>query len=212
MRPTPANQNMNIYDLYKPLRNDLNKLELSSLLHLIWWVQRGSTQSETVDVRNHLTRRVIASIYKWELQILAREALAQSTIDTKQKRADTNDLFKLVTHVRRITTDISQRTVDSGEGAFRALHPLIHQQARWQHTQDWDRFFRAYRIYNDENVRPILEQTVGIRLTSIFTMALAIAGSSARSDEVRSDVDYTGPGRTVRRAGRLFRHGRCGPF
>lgn len=148
---------MNIYDLYKPLRNDLSKLELGSLLHLIWRVQSGPTASATVDVRDEVTGRVIASIYKWELHILAREALAQSKIDSKQKRADRGDLFKLVTHVRRITTAITQRTIDSGEGAFRTLHPLMHQQARWQHTQDWDRFFRAFRIYNSEKVRPMLE-------------------------------------------------------
>lgn len=184
---------INIYDLYKPLRNHLRKIDLRSLLWLIWKAQQGLNESGLVEVRGG-TGNHIGSIFGWELHILAREALLHSTDGTTQQYVDTNGLIELINHLRRIAEGISERTINSGGRAMRELHPLMHQQARWQHPRDWDRFFRAFRIYNSENVRPMLEQTVGIRLSSIFTMALAIAGNLRNTDEVCSNVDYTGVG------------------
>lgn len=185
----PNSQMIDIYDLYKPFRNSLRKFDLQALLLLIWDVQRRFGDSVDIEFRSGFGDAV-GSIFKWELHLLAREALLHSTIGRAQQQPSYHDLIKLINHIRRITEGISLRTVSSGDGAMRALHPLIHQQARWQYTRDWDRFYRIFRIYNRDDLRPLLEQVVGVRLSTIYTLAFAIAGSATRSAWTSSNLDY----------------------
>jgi len=56
--------------------------------------------------------------------------------------------------------------------------------------RDWDRMYRAYRIYNDPEMQPILEKAIGLRLASAWTLALAVSGGANSSPMVSSKIDY----------------------
>ncbi|MEJ8676216.1 hypothetical protein [Chromobacterium amazonense] len=186
---------MDIFDLYKPFRNDLRKVNLNYLLQLICYVQRGSSGTFFVELREGVGH-VLGKVYKWELHLLAREALIHadsgSTLKPPNKLPDMRDLVKLLSHIRRIPNEISKREVKTPDGVLRSLHPIVHQQKRWQNTGEWDRFYRIFRIYNRDDLRPLLEQVTGVRLSTIYTLAMAIAGSADRGEsKYHAGNDYS---------------------
>lgn len=180
---------IDIYDLYKPLRNQLRKLDTQGLLTLIWQVSRDPLGPAVIKVRDASGRS--CEIYCWELHLLAREVLLHATCDPGRKKPGMRDFFELINHLRRISDGTSEKAIHSSESAARSLHPLIHQQARWQHARDWDRFHRAFRIYNRDDVRPLLEAVVGVRLSTIYTLTFAIAGAAQTSPAIVANNDYS---------------------
>lgn len=187
-----AGPGIDIYKLYKPLRNQLRTLNLEGLLTLITQVARDPLMSAVLKVRN--PHGQLFDVYSWELHLIAREALLHAPLDQTKKWPDTRHLLELVSHLRRISEGISREKINSSADAAQALHPLIHQQARWQHARDWDRFYRVYRIYNRDNVRPLLEAAVGMRLNTINTLTFAIAGFAHRWPAIISNQDYSSVG------------------
>ena len=124
---------MNIYDLYKPFRNQLRKMALRPALEHIWQYQRRAAISGVIKVRTKVDDSDF-EIYVWELHLLCREILLhaagdQNTISTPF------GLIQMINHIRRINEGISKRTINSGDDAMRALHTLIHQQARLQYSR-----------------------------------------------------------------------------
>lgn len=178
-----------IYDLYEPLRDDLRKIDTLELLTLLWQVSKVP-ESEVV-IKLHGTSGGVCDIYLWEIHLLARETVLQSAFEKKRRKVQNEDIVKLVNHLRRIDESISKKTINSAESAVRAMHPLIHQQTRWQRSRDWDRLHRAFRIYNRDDVRPLLEAIVGMRLSTIYSLTFAIVGAAERSPAVLSNIDYT---------------------
>lgn len=181
---------IDIYDLYKPLRNHIRTLDLQALLELIHGVQHGHENSVEIKLRDRFGNTIV-EMYRWELHLLAREALLHSSLRVGQKQPNVQDLLKLFNHVRRISNGVSQKTIHSGTDAMRALHPLIHQQARWQHARDWDRFHRIFRIYSSDDIHNLLYKKLGVRLTTIYTLTFAIAGSAQQNPKIVSTNDYS---------------------
>jgi len=191
-----------IRKLYRPLQAHLLRLDLRELLRLIWIAQLQTGESGVWDVRT--ATGSIGSIFYWDLMVLSREALVNST-PIRRQLPTMADLLKLANRVRSIEESISRQTIASGDDALKAMHALVHQQARWQHTREWDRMYRAYRIYSHSELQPFLERAIGMRLSSAWTLALAIAGGANRSDVISSRDDYRVIGVTTEEQKRFFR-------
>jgi hypothetical protein len=193
---------MNIYDLYKPFRNQLRKMILRPSLEHIWQYQQSAAVSGIITFRTKLGNANI-EIYMWELHLLCREILLhadgdQDTISTPL------GLMQMINHIRRINDGISERTVNSGDDAMRVIHTLIHQQARWQYSRDEARMFRAFKIYNDYELAPIFEQTTGLSVRTMFLLALAIGGAAKRRPDTNVFQDYSDFGVTHQARDRFF--------
>ena len=186
---------INVYDKYKPLRNALRTLEIESVLQLVRR-KHGEVDSSGRAAIQDRCGSAIGIVFNWELHLLAREAMLHAGRDPWLRRADRGDLIPLVNHIRRITEEISKRAIDSGERAMKSLHTLMHQQARWQNPRDWDRLYRAHRVYGSQLVRDMFEAIVGTSLPSMITMAFATAGQAARVGVVDAAADYSGVGVT----------------
>lgn len=94
----------------------------------------------------------------------------------------------MVDHIRRISEGISARTISSVDDAMRALHTLIHQQARWQYPQDEARMFRAFHIYNDPELAPIFERITDLSVREMFFLAMGIAGAGRKKAVTRHRI------------------------
>src|SRR5579872_5183232 len=78
-----------MYDLYKPLRNELRKNALGPSLYVIWaWMQHLQLGTELpADLEVPMQVRwqqpgPALGIYEWDLAILAKELLANATVRT----------------------------------------------------------------------------------------------------------------------------------
>lgn len=188
---------MNIYDLYKPFRNQLRKMALRPALEHIWLYQQHAAISGVIKLRAKVGSSDF-EIYVWELHLLCREILLhadgdQDTISTPL------GLFQMIDYIRRINDGISKRKVNSGGDAMRAMHTLVHQQARWQYSRDEARMFRAFHIYNDHELAPIFEQATGLSVRAMF-----FAGTGHRWS-----CDETGRHQRVSRLFSVWRDARC---
>jgi hypothetical protein len=92
---------MDIYDLYKPFRNQLRELALGPSLHHIWVYQKQTHQQTGV-----IKIPGIADVYIWELQILCREIVLHAA--GKETTLSTyKGLWKMISHIRRIIDGIA---------------------------------------------------------------------------------------------------------
>jgi hypothetical protein len=133
------------------LRNVLRKLDLWHLLKLIW--ERSKNLLGDSVVRLTDSSGGTTEFYLWELHILTREAILHAPTTGGRRDLHVQDLLLLVSHVRRINDGTSRRTIFSSDAASKSLHPLVNQQARWHRPRDWDRLYRAFKIYNRDDVR-----------------------------------------------------------
>ncbi|WP_198169894.1 hypothetical protein [Burkholderia pseudomallei] len=180
---------MNIYDLYKPFRNELRRMALQPALANIWRHQKLAASSALIKLPIGINGSVF-EFYVWELHTLCREVLLNAN-GSENTLSTANGFIKMISHIRRISEGISERTVNSGNDALNALHALIHQQARWQYSRDEARLFRAYHIYNDHELAPIFEQAAGISVRDMFLLAIAMAGSGTRQAGTNASQDYS---------------------
>ncbi|WWL67594.1 hypothetical protein V4E86_14050 [Burkholderia pseudomallei] len=178
---------MDIYDLYKPFRNQLRKLALCPSLHHLWAYQRAVDTSGVLKLSLHGGQWL--HVYVWELQLLCREIVLHAA-GNEDALANTSGLIRLVNHIRRIDEQISARTVSSGASAMKALHPLIQKQARWQHVRYEALMFRAFHIYDVPDLNPIVEQTMGLPVRAIYTLAMAIGGAARQVSYTNAAQDY----------------------
>jgi DNA-directed RNA polymerase subunit N (RpoN/RPB10) len=194
---------IDIFDLYKPLRNDIRKLALRPALARIWQYQQCVGASGVLKLRTRASGPDF-DIYVWELHVLCREILLHAAGDQDGLSTSTG-LFRFINHIRRISEGTSGRTIDSGGSAMRALHPVIQQQARWQYARDEARVFRAFHIYSDRELAPIFEQTTGLTVGSVYTLALAIRGMATQHVGTSSALDCSPVGVTCEARDAFFK-------
>jgi hypothetical protein len=185
---------MNMYDLYKPFRNQLRKMALRPALEHIWRYQQRAAVSGVIKLRTKVDGPDF-EIYVWELHLLCREILLHAAGDQDTISSHLG-LFRMIDHIRRINDGISERTINSGDDAMRGLHTLVHQQARWQYSRDEARMFRAFHIYNDYELAPIFEQATGLSVSAMFLLALAIGGAAKKQAGTNASQDYSAFGVT----------------
>lgn len=114
---------IDIRDQLQPLRDELRQLDMLGLLALLWKASVPPLGSAIVTISDSTGKT--GEIYLWELHLLAREAVLHVVIDPGLKQADGEDLIKLINHVRRISEEISKRTITSGESALRSMHIVM---------------------------------------------------------------------------------------
>jgi hypothetical protein len=179
---------MDIYDLYKPFRNQLRKLALRPSLERIWAYQRNTDVAGMV--RLPIRGGQWFELYTWGLHLLCREIMLHA--DGNDDTLSTIDgLLSLVNHVRRIDEQISGRIVNSERSAMEALHPRIHQQARWQNADYGAAIFRAFHIYATPEITPIFEQATGATVQVVYTLAMILGGAAKRHAYTSPTQDYS---------------------
>lgn len=194
---------MKIYDLYKPFRNQLRKMALRPALECIWQCQLHVDVSGLLKLRTRAGGPVF-EIHVWELHLLCREILLHAAGD-ENTLATPQGLFQMINHIRRISEGISERTISSGDDAMRALHTLIHQQARWQYPQDEARMFRAFHIYSDAELAPIFERVTDLSVREMFFLAMGIAGAGKKKVVTSTAQDYSAFGVTHEARDKFFK-------
>lgn len=178
---------MEMYDLYKPFRNEIRKMALGPSLVRLWEYHRRVAWS------GWLTLRPGTEIPVWNLHLLCRElVLNAARVGGENTLSTDNGLIRMVNHIRRINAGISDRTVASGNDALIAMHPLVHQQAPWQFIRDEPRMFRAFHVYNHPELAPIFEKATGLSVREMFVLAFAIGGMTKRQPGTNAAQDYSG--------------------
>ncbi|WP_248884995.1 hypothetical protein [Acidithiobacillus acidisediminis] len=184
-------QAIDIFDLYKPFRNAIRELALPSSLKSCWEYQKYADVSGVIKLSTVFgPGRPSFEIYIWELHILCREILLHAN-GTKNTLSTADGLVKYINKLRKCTEGISARTIKSADRAMQELFLLAHQQARWQHSLDQARIFRAYHIYSDHDLCNTFYKETGISMTDMTAIALTVGGITKDRIDINSKQDYS---------------------
>lgn len=177
-----------VYDLYKPLKNNLRKLELSMSLvgvHAHMQFQQFKIPlpeyivGEPFGYRNCKTTYDFIGFYlmPWELASLCVELIINADGYDKNKsflnwyylRSSVNRLKDLENGIDSIYTTTDNVLVE-------VSNRIPHRQFKWQKVPNQDLLARYWEMYNYSDLKKIIEHKIGLELGDIFKIGLVFLG------------------------------------
>jgi hypothetical protein len=160
-----------MYDLYRPLRNELSKHAVLSSLRVIWaWMQQlqfGQDFPSDIEVPQQIRlaiRSPTRGVYEWELAVLAKELIVlapeNGSVDMRSWKRFSSALNKL----KDLDNGISGRYEKLfREHIFIEMYRTAHHQFWWQRTLRMDSEVTRYlKIFGAPAVDAILQQRLGV--------------------------------------------------
>jgi hypothetical protein len=203
IRPAPNSRKM--YDLYKPLRNDLRRDALIPSLRAIWaWMQHLQFREafpEDVIVPWEIAQAPTGprkGIYEWELAVLAKEVILNAPDTGTQDLRSWAPFSNAVNLLKNLDNAISQRY----ESLFKTqilveLFRHAHHQFGWQDRLIHRHVTRYLKIFSFPAMGTILQSELGIDATALYTIGLSIAGHFLKSSELELPISFSLRGITV---------------
>jgi hypothetical protein len=188
-----------MYDLYKPLRNEIRKNALLPSLRAVWsWMQHlqfGDDLADDLEVPPPIRwrpRGADKGIYEWELAILAKELLIlapeTSTVDLRSWKHFSAAVNKL----RNLDNAISERYEKLfREHIFVEMHRIAHHQFWWQRTLRMDSEVARYlKIFGSPDLDAILRERVGLGAHALYSIGLAVTGHFLTESELVTPLTF----------------------
>lgn len=162
---------MDIYDLYKPLRNKVQHLNQIDALADIWhYFQLKENNVPVFNIDKGLGEQ---QPFAWELSILAREILISASSKGTMRLVPTNELARVGNILKSVSNSISERSLQSDSNLDEVLmhvHRIGHQQFHWQQDRAEIDLFRYLLIYSDPNLNGLVKTAMGMDIYDlIFT-------------------------------------------
>lgn len=162
---------MDIYDLYKPLRNKVQHLNQFDALADIW--HYFQLKENNVAVFNIDKGPGEQQPYSWELSILAREILISASSEGTKRLLPTNELARIGNILKSVGDNISGRSLRSHINPDEVLihvHRIAHQQFHWQQDRAEIDLFRYLLLYSDPNLNGFVKSAMDMDIYDlIFT-------------------------------------------
>ncbi len=174
-----------VYHLYKPLRNHLrqvNTLEsLSVLRAYVQHLQFGENIPRDIELSHEFisaTNWLEKYVYEWELDILAKEIIAngqdyggtKSLKSWKYFRGAINKLKDLENNIAIEYRDFFQQNI------LLELHRIAHRQFPWQTRPNAIQMVRYYKIFSNHDIDAIIQRVVGLTTKELYVIGLAFTG------------------------------------
>ena len=188
-----------MYDLYKPLRNELSQLALFPSLRVIWaWMQQlqfGQDFPADIEVP-HQIRRVLRSptrgIYEWELALLAKELLVSAPENGPVDLHSWERFSSALNKLKDLGNGVSQHYEPLfRQHIFIEMYRIAHQQFWWQRTLRLDSEVTRYlKIFGAPDLDAILQQRLGMSAQVLFTIGLSVSGHFLSDFELSAPVTF----------------------
>jgi hypothetical protein len=170
-----------VYDAYKPLRNNLRNVDLINGLGAVrWYINYSQMKTPLPPPRDMEVEPLIYDkkgftiFLPWQLAVLSRELIINSPLegyskDLRKKR----DLASALNKVKAIDDYIGEHFVNQSNIMHVVSKVMAHQQFVWQENrpnhQTWNRY---YYIYQHKDVRPIFEKYFGISVEVFYCFSM----------------------------------------
>jgi len=197
-------QNKNIYNVYKPLRNNLRKLCLEDSLFVIWnytqYLQFGKKISEMIEVDPALVRSkdtISWRPHEWELELLTKEIIinSQETCSLSISLKSWHYFFNVLIKLRVLRDEIAKTYIDE-ENALTEFYRIAHRQFLWQSRPNLKFLFRYYKIFSDFTINDIVQKIVGINVHDLYFIGLAFIEIYSNKPDIslplKVDLDKVG--------------------
>lgn len=170
--------------MYKPFRNKIRNLELEESLAAIWARSNYNQFDKPLpnDIEIIPTEKIIQprsdkKMYNgldFELEFLLKEVLISSgKVRRKEwslKKA--KYLKSILKELRNFNNELDKAY--SGDKILFAINRIVHNQFFWQEKINFYSLFRYYYIYNEANVKAIIEKELGLTPFEIFILGIEL--------------------------------------
>lgn len=183
-----------MYDLYKPLRNSLRKIDVHSALLAMWaysnHIEYGSPLPPSLVLRRPFDV-MRGKVFLFQIHLMTREVILNCSL-TGGEEFTAQTMSQTWNHINRIGEEISKaRYADDSDSdrVLRDLIPLVHQQIPHRSTSDIARLLRYTRVFGDDAIGPILERKLGLNIVECYFLILIVVSGLQRTPFVNSEQD-----------------------
>lgn len=181
-----------MYDLYKPLRNELRKQALRPSLRVIWaWMQHLQfDKAFPPDIHVPLQMQALHGphrrVYEWELAVLAKELIVQAPEQAPIDLRTWKHFLTAVNKLKALDNAISERYEKLfRENIFIEMSRHAHHQFGWQRTERMiNEVTRYLKIFAHPGMDQILHKRLGLSAHSLYTIGLSVSGHFLDNSEL----------------------------
>lgn len=177
-----------VYDLYKPLRNYLRKVDLSvSLGPLRWYINYNQLASppakpDDIEIHRDFWTNSLLMAPPWQLAFIVRELLIEGRPGGEKDLRKWNDYGPVIDKVRKLDNEISGRVLSQGNAYHYVSKVLPHVQFVWQENRpNHQANTRYYSLFKDEPLRSIFEAHFGLSIEKYFAISATLWGTYVTS-------------------------------
>lgn len=177
---------MDLYNVYKPLRNHLRPAILANSFYVIWAYANNIDHGmpfpkDVVPVGNFAKQDKIQRmrwVSPWELEILAKEIIINSDPFAFPKKTLANPAYfaGAINKLKDIRGAIGSIYINA-ENIPREIQRVVHEQFPWQVSNPSSGIFaRYYKIYSDPTLNAIIKDAVGLSVPDIYFIGVVLWG------------------------------------
>ncbi|MDP3555944.1 MAG: hypothetical protein Q8T03_01145 [Bacteroidota bacterium] len=174
-------QDDQIFNLYKPFRNQLRQFEVLDSLRVLWAFagnySSGNQLPADIEIpggfnySDEVSDRKYRGVFDHEIDFLSKEIIinCQKVASRENSLKYKRHLGKLVNYVRQILVekiDLCQK--DFQQDFFLSFNRLVHHQFPWQENTNRQSIIRYYKIFSDEKVNVLVKKITGLSTYEIF--------------------------------------------
>lgn len=183
-----------IYEAYKPLRNMMRQCNVEASLIDIWQLYQHIMNNGRAPVQPGMAPYSVKDyLYPWDLPIVARELILNSTPDGN-KRLNSRYSMQVVTNTIRQIENSTARERLAIEDVMRELHRISHRQFPWQQRSNLTGLLRYLKIFGSPDIASILEQRTGFSIREYFLLGMWLGGHLQTRFDINARQDFTGFG------------------
>lgn len=182
---------MDVYEFYKPLRNQLRQVPLLDSLAVIYAylqnLQFDRPIPNEIEADKGYIRaqnRAEKGVFEWDLELLAKEVILNSPDYTTHPKSFScwdqfsdavNKLRKLEEDILRLHSDLYKKNI------LLEMYRLAHRQFPWQLRPNSSTLIRHFRIFSHPVLDGILQRRIGLTARQLYTLGLAFIGHYVES-------------------------------
>jgi hypothetical protein len=171
----------NLYQYYKPLRNLFSQFPLEQSLEHIWVLSQHLLNGHPlpdhpsfISLKSQF-KTLSGLVYPWELAIILREIIINSSNNGKKSLINYNNLGDAINGVRGYGNQIASLDLNLDE-TLKALHRIAHLQFPWQRINNLEQLIRYKKIFGGTAINDLVQKQTGLDLNQLMFMGFAARG------------------------------------
>lgn len=177
--------------IFKPLRNYLQSLDLTSLLSAIYSLSQHLEWN--VELPDHLKSanpfqkksKAFLGFYLWELDTLAREATLHCAERGGKLVNDWSQVRKALNLIKEVE-NTAYSYADDGS-IFSEMGRIAHRQFHWQQSVTHPDLARYGKIYSQDVIRGAVESEFGMSVEQVFVGSFGLLASYLHHPAISAD-------------------------
>lgn len=185
-----------LFEFYKPLRNNLSKVCLEESLYVVWaYIQHiihNSTIPPDIEVAQEFLRkshRGEKGIFAWEFELIARETIvnAQQGDRCPETLKQWSYLRRSIGKVRDLENAVGQMYVDH-TNALTELNRIAHRQFQWQNYHFMQQLTRNYKIFSYPDIDRIVQEKLNLSVYQLYLIGFSLFSFYYKTPAVRYPI------------------------